>query len=150
MGDGIHFSLRLSRDNPEHRKVIQFLDEMDVKKYKSKTNFIAQAMVFYIECIEDGSLEKLKDKNFRQFSMDYVSREELNEKLKNISDTIEKKVYKEILSAVMGSTTRVVQENIPANQEPDVAEDGDETTLAENLSKYSGVMESVLSWSEDE
>lgn len=146
----MHFSLRLSRDNPEHQKVIQFLDEMDVKKYKSKTNFIAQAIFFYIECIEDGSLEKLKDKNFRQFSMDYVSREELNEKLKNISDTIEKKVYKEILSVVMGNTTRVIQENIPAKQESDVAEDSDETTLAEDLSKYSGVMDSVLSWSEDE
>lgn len=149
MGDGMHFSLRLSRDNPEHRKVIQFLDEMDVKKYKSKTNFIAQAVSFYIECIEDGSLEKLKDKNFRKFSMDYVSREELNEKLKNISDTIEKKVYKEIISVVMGSTTRVVQEAVPVRQEPDATEESNDNTLVQDLSKYSGVMDSVLSWSED-
>lgn len=149
MRDCVHFSLRLSRVNPEQKKTIQFLDEMDVKKYKSKTNFIVQAVNFYIECIEDGSLEKLKDKNFRQFSTDYVSREELNEKLKNISDNIEKKVYKEILSAVMGSTTRVVQETVPVMQEHDAAEESNDNTLVQDLSKYSGIMDSVLSWSED-
>ena len=44
MADYMHFSLRLNRELPEHYKIIKFLDEMDPKKYKSKTKFLADAL----------------------------------------------------------------------------------------------------------
>ena len=78
MADYMHFSLRLNRDIPEHKRIIKFLDEMDPGKYKSKTAFLASAISFYIACIEDGSLEKLEDRKFREHATDYVTRDEFN------------------------------------------------------------------------
>jgi hypothetical protein len=152
MGDFMHFSLRLNRNTPKHRKIIQFLDEMDVKKYKSKTNFLADAVLFYIECIEDGTLEAVRDKNFRGFSQEYVTRTELNERLGSIIDTIEKKIYKEILATYINSPVKTA----PVQYEPEERESvsggegiGGKETLADNLSQYAGIMDSVMSWSED-
>lgn len=149
MGDFMHFSFRLNRNTPKHRKIIKFLDEMDVKKYKSKTNFLADAVLFYIECIEDGTLEKVRDKNFRQFSRDYVTRDEFNERLKLLADSIEKKIYKDLLSSYMGSPEKKVY--LPDEEVSHESESGDSgggnNSLTDDLSKYAGIMDTVMSWS---
>ena len=98
MADYMHFSLRLNRELPEHYKIIKFLDEMDPKKYKSKTKFLADALYFYIQCIENGSLEKLKNPYFWENSAEFVTRGEFDSRLEGLSDSIEKKIYKEIMS----------------------------------------------------
>lgn len=81
MADYMHFSLRLNRELPEHYKIIKFLDEMDPKKYKSKTKFLADALYFYIQCIENGSLEKLKNPHFWENSAEFVTRGEFDSRL---------------------------------------------------------------------
>jgi hypothetical protein len=151
MGDFMHFSLRLNRNTPKHRKIIQFLDEMDVKKYKSKTNFLADAVLFYIECIEDGTLETVRDKNFRQFSQEYVTRGEFNKRLESMSDSIEKRIYKEILATYINSPVKTapVQHESERQEPVSETEDNGEETLAESLSQYAGIMDSVMSWSEE-
>ena len=150
MGDYAHISVRLNRENPKHKKVIKFLDEMDLKKYKSKINFLVEAMSFYIECIEDGSLENVRDRNFRQFSKDFVTRDEFNERLNGITDALEKKIYKELLSSYIKPQEQVTAVKSRGSEEmiTPVIPAGDES-LAENLSRYSGVMDSVMSWSDD-
>jgi hypothetical protein len=151
MGDFMHFSLRLNRNTPKHRKIIQFLDEMDVKKYKSKTNFLADAVLFYIECIEDGTLETVRDKNFRQFSQEYVTRGEFNKRLESMSDSIEKRIYKEILATYINSPVKTapVQHESERQEPVSETEDNGGETLAESLSQYAGIMDSVMSWSEE-
>lgn len=139
MADYMHFSLRLNRDLPEHRRIIKFLDEMDTSKYKSKTSFLVDAIAFYIDCIEDGSLEKLKDVRFRQFSNEYVTKDEFEERMRNLSSDIENKIYREILSAYIGKT-------VVAPHEEQVKEE----SMEEDLSQYAEVMDNVMSWSGDD
>ncbi len=150
MGDYVHISVRLNRENAKHKKIIKFLDEMDLKKYKSKINFLVEAMSFYIECIEDGSLENVRDRNFRQYSRDFVTRDEFNERLNGITDALEKKIYKEFLSSYIKPQEQVTAVESRSNEKniTPVIPAGDES-LAENLSRYSGVMDSVMSWSDD-
>ena len=146
----MHISVRLNRENPKHKKIIKFLDEMDLKKYKSKISFLVEAMSFYIECIEDGSLESVKDRNFRQFSKDYVTREEFNERLNSLSDALEKKIYKEILSSYLRQPiVSSLEEKMESKPDTSLDDSAIEESLAENLSKFSGVMDSVMSWSDD-
>ena len=150
MGDYVHFSVRMNRENPKHRKIIKFLDEMDLKKYKSKINFLVEAMSFYIECIEDGSLENVKDKNFRQFSKDYVTRDEFNERLNGLSAVLEKKIYKELLSSYIRQPEQISAGESTGDKDSASPDDfGEKESLAENLSRYAGVMDSVMSWSDD-
>lgn len=146
----MHISVRLNRENAKHKKIIKFLDEMDLKKYKSKINFLVEAMSFYIECIEDGSLENVRDRNFRQYSRDFVTRDEFNERLNGITDALEKKIYKEFLSSYIKPQEQVTAVESRSNEKniTPVIPAGDES-LAENLSRYSGVMDSVMSWSDD-
>jgi hypothetical protein len=124
---------------------------MDVKKYKSKTNFLADAVLFYIECIEDGTLETVRDKNFRQFSQEYVTRGEFNKRLESMSDSIEKRIYKEILATYINSPVKTapVQHESERQEPVSETEDNGEETLAESLSQYAGIMDSVMSWSEE-
>ena len=146
----MHFSVRLNRENPKHGKILKFLDEMDLKKYKSKISFLVEAMLFYIECIEDGSLENVKDRNFRKFSKDFVTRDEFNEKFNSLSDVLEKKIYKEILSSYLRHTAAPsLEENVENKAESSLDGCAIEESLAENLSRYQGVMDSVMSWSDD-
>ncbi len=152
MADYMHFSLRLNRDVPEHNKIIKFLDEMDPSKYKSKTSFLADAALFYIQCIEDGSLEKLKDRKFRERTTDFVTRDEFESRLEGLTDSIEKKIYKEIISAYVKAPFLPMPETQNADNKGSLyqAEEGKCTSLEDNLGKYEGVMDSIMSWSSDD
>ena len=106
-----------------------------------------------IQCIEDGSLEKLKDRKFRERNTDYVTRDELDSRLDGLSDSIEKKIYKEIISVYAKAP---IQAAMPETQNMDnkdsLEETGRdaETTLEDDLGKYAGVMDSIMSWSSDD
>ena len=153
MADYMHFSLRLNRELPEHYKIIKFLDEMDPKKYKSKTKFLADALYFYIQCIENGSLEKLKNPHFWENSAEFVTRGEFDSRLEGLSDSIEKKIYKEIMSLYVTIPAQASMPEISKEEYEDspVQNDGGaETTLEDNLGQYAGVMDSIMSWSSDD
>lgn len=153
MADYMHFSLRLNRELPEHYKIIKFLDEMDPKKYKSKTKFLADALYFYIQCIENGSLEKLKNPHFWESSAEFVTRGEFDSRLEGLSDSIEKKIYKEIMSLYVTIPAQASMPEISKEEYKDspVQNDGGaETTLEDNLGQYAGVMDSIMSWSSDD
>ena len=153
MADYMHFSLRLNRELPEHYKIIKFLDEMDPKKYKSKTKFLADALYFYIQCIENGSLEKLKNPHFWESSSEFVTRGEFDSWLEGLSDSIEKKIYKEIMSLYVTMPAQASMSEISKEEYKDspVQNDGGaETTLEDNLGQYAGVMDSIMSWSSDD
>lgn len=153
MADYMHFSLRLNRELPDHYKIIKFLDEMDPKKYKSKTKFLADALYFYIQCIENGSLEKLKNPHFWENSAEFVTRGEFDSRLEGLSDSIEKKIYKEIMSLYVTIPAQASMPEISKEEYKDspVQNDGGaETTLEDNLGQYAGVMDSIMSWSSDD
>lgn len=152
MADYMHFSLRLNRELPDHYKIIKFLDEMDPKKYKSKTKFLADALYFYIQCIENGLLEKLKNPHFWENSSEFVTRGEFDSRLEGLSDSIEKKIYKEIMSLYVTIPAQASMPEISKEEYKDFPvqnDGGTETTLEDNLGQYAGVMDSIMSWSSD-
>ena len=79
-----------------------------------------------------------------------MTRDEFNERLNGITDVLEKKIYKEILSSYIKPQEQVTAVKSRGSEEmiTPVIPAGDES-LAENLSRYSGVMDSVMSWSDD-
>ena len=51
--DGFYHTLRLSRRNPTHIKIHQILADLDKSVYKSQNQFIADAVEYYINALEN-------------------------------------------------------------------------------------------------
>ena len=153
MADYLNFTLRLNRKLPKHYKIIKFLDEMDPKKYKSKNSFLVDALNFYIQCIEDGLMEKLKDRHFLESSAEFITRGEFDSRLEGLSDSIEKKIYKEIMSVYVNAPVQGLPSAVPVEENKESLNNQDtvtETTLEDDLGKYAGIMDSIMSWSSDD
>ena len=49
------YTVRLNPTLPEHVKIRNYLDDLDVRLFKSKNSFILDAINYYIDAVEDGS-----------------------------------------------------------------------------------------------
>ena len=66
------FCLRFSPDNPQHVKVLRILNNLDRDLYKSKTQFIMEAIESYICRLSEGMETADEDEEKK-----YVTSEEL-------------------------------------------------------------------------
>ena len=154
MADYHHFSLRFSYDKPEHRKVIDALEEIDRTQYSSKTHFIICAIEHYIKWLSLDDNERWELVRQKKGDGDYVTKKELEEVYEVLKASIKADVYEKMIQymsggACSGTTNQNGEKNMPSSGYNEGAQDSS-GNLAGDLSQYAGVMESVLSWSEDE
>lgn len=154
MADYHHFSLRFSYDKPEHRKVIDALEEIDRTQYSSKTHFIICAIEHYIKWLSLDDNERWELVRQKKGDGDYVTKKEFEEVYEALKASIKADVYEKMIQYMSGG---VRPGTAKQNDERHTASSGyNEDTpdssgnLVGDLSQYAGVMESVLSWSEDE
>ncbi len=51
-----HISVRLNPDDPKHVHIIDVLDDLNLDVHKSKNRFLVNALVYYINSMESGTL----------------------------------------------------------------------------------------------
>jgi hypothetical protein len=140
------FSLRLDYDNPEHDKIITALDNLDKKRHKTKTHFVIKALTHYIDYLNlaDGEeLLKARMSNLEEF---VVTRKEFENQISVIRAELKAELYEDIVSMV-GKVGAVNAGDIGGS---DAEFNGqEESSLDTDLSKYAGIMDSVMSWSEE-
>jgi hypothetical protein len=136
VADYMKFSLRLDYDNPEHDKIITALENLDKKRHKTKTQFVVTALKYYIDYLNiSGAEELLKDRinNLEQF---VVTRREFEDQISIIRAELKAELYEDIVS--------MVEKTGAVNKK-----DSNDSDTENDLSQYAGIMDSVMSWSED-
>lgn len=153
MGDCLHFSLRFNYDDPKHRKIINTLDGLDKREYSSKTKFIISALDQYIDWLKlEEAGKKVMDSQRLKLG-EVVTWGELDEVLKSLKAELKAEMYEKFFQFSGESRSPIQQpmiesSNVETQAGGEIAEDT--TDITDDLSKYAGIMESVLSWSEDE
>lgn len=115
--NGIYHHLRLSMNNPEHMKIHNILMDLNKDIYKSKNQFIIEALLFYIAELEEHPLtssrqqkENEKDKLITKGEIDDIATAMKNELVQYIN----KEVLITIIKALgnnLGSSRAVVTGN---------------------------------------
>ncbi len=106
--DGFYHTLRLSRRNPNHIKIHQILADLDKSVYKSQNQFIADAIEFYINALEDDTItnsgREKREENF-------ITKADLQKIKETIKMEVMSEVNKQMLS-ILGSFTGNLARNI--------------------------------------
>lgn len=83
--NGIYHNFRLSKAVPNHMKINDYLNSLNKEYYKSKNQFIAEALLYYIDALENGKLYEESNTN--------AAWEQIREEaIKDMVPIIEKKV----------------------------------------------------------
>lgn len=61
--NGIYHNFRLSKTVPAHMKINDYLNSLNKEYYKSKNQFIAEALLYYIDALESGKLYEESNTN---------------------------------------------------------------------------------------
>ena len=86
------FCLRFSPDNPQHVKVLRILNNLDRDLYKSKTQFIMEAIESYICRLSEGMETADEDEEKK-----YVTSEELEVMENRIREELRKELYQDFV-----------------------------------------------------
>jgi hypothetical protein len=139
------FSLRLDYDNPEHDKIITALDNLDKKRYRSKTQFIISAVNHYIDFLNIADGEELLKERRSRLEEVFVTRKEFENQISIVRAEIKAELYENMVS-MSGRIGEVKKRDTDSSAaEFEVKEES-----CPDLSQFSGIMDSVMSWSEDE
>jgi hypothetical protein len=139
------FSLRLDYDNPEHDKIITALDNLDKKRYRSKTQFIISAVNHYIDFLNIADGEELLKERRSRLEEVFVTRKEFENQISIVRAEIKAELYENMVS-MSGRIGEVKKRDTDSS----VAEFEVKKESCPDLSQFSGIMDSVMSWSEDE
>lgn len=83
--NGIYHNFRLSKTVPDHMKINDYLNSLNKEYYKSKNQFIAEALLYYIDALENGKL-------YEESNTNAVWKQIREEAIKDMVPIIEKKV----------------------------------------------------------
>lgn len=136
-----HLTVRLLYSDPEHMRILGKLDSLDTGVHKSKNQFIINAIAFYLEY-----LGEFQNDNTNNDSHAFVTRGELEERLKDQGITLRAELYEDLLKSILGAsiTSPVIRNNY--QNENNIKKTGD---ISEKLNNCSDVLNSVMNWSED-
>jgi hypothetical protein len=136
LADYMKFSLRLDYDNPDHDKIITALENLDKKQHKTKTQFVVNALKYYIDYLNISGAEELLKERIHNLEQFVVTRREFEDQISIIRAELKAELYEDIVSMVEKTGSLSTKSSSDSNAEND-------------LSKYAGIMDSVMSWSED-
>jgi len=156
----------MSYDDEEQVKIMQTLDDLNTDVYKSVNRFMIEALKYYINIINDGTLTNAEASRKK----DYVTRNEItemmeqfDEKLKEAKEEVKSSLYEELFKLLTGT---LIAANSPFGQkslvDPSVQQNGagdchnsEEQSqnktedLSDQLSQYDNVLSQVMSWGDE-
>ena len=111
--DGMYHNFRLSRRNQIHIRINDILSDLNKDVYRSKNQFIADALEYYINALENDTItnsENIKKKHKKE----YVTKCELELIKASIKNEVVKEVQKEII-AILGNFSDNMAKGIVAD-----------------------------------
>lgn len=136
------FCLRFSMDNPRHVKVYQILENLNLKIYKSKTQFIINAIEAYIEEKDEDTLTKKKKRKD-----EFMTREQFQQEREQMKSEIRTELYQELISYLANSAMSGAIRQMSVNNQQIITEESrqQEVITHEDKVKQLGEIESVMS-----
>lgn len=125
--DGFYHTLRLSRRNPNHIKMHQILVDLDKSVYKSQNQFIADAVEFYINALENDTITNSEREKREE---NFITKADLKEMKETIRMEVMNEVNKQMLS-ILGSFTGNFARNVSKISETGMEDEfsADDTVL---------------------
>ena len=121
--DGMYHNFRLSRRNPIHIRINEILSDLNKDVYRSKNQFIADALEYYINALENDTMTN--SENIKKQKMNtYVTKGELELLKENIKNEVVKEVQKEMIS-VLGNFSGNMAKRIVADNLKTIDKDND-------------------------
>ena len=155
--------IRFSYDNPEHMRILDTLDDLNLDVHKSKSHFIMNAIAFYMDAIESGNLTNAAVQKQKEMEKEFVTKDELEERIKQISESIKTELYQDVVKFLGGMMLMPVanrnniaspstghdgyERDIGSHVEDDATKKEDD--ISKTLGQYDSVLSQVMSWSED-
>ena len=130
----IYNSFRLNMNNPQHVKINNVLKNLNSKIYKSRNQFIADAVEFYIEHYgEEGFLEREEEQD-----MQFVTRKEMDAIRMELIDIAMTEARKEVIKILGGvvSGMQVVKPAPGSSTADNVPEQQDDEVVSEWAARY--------------
>ena len=159
------FTCRMSYDDEEHVKIMQTLDDLNAGVYKSVNRFMIEALKYYINAINDGTLTNAEANRKK----DYVTRNEIaemmlqfDEKLKEAKEEVKSSLYEELFKLLIGTliaaNSSYSQKSVadPQLQQSGEGEGNNEEQsqnktedISDQLRQYDNVLSQVMSWGDE-
>lgn len=107
--EGDYYSLRCSRTNPQHVYVNKILTDLNLDIFKSKNQFIVDAIEAYSKMLDqdDLTVSAVIEKSRKE---GYITRKDLEEIKREISDRVVKEVQNEVISLL--GTALAARQNV--------------------------------------
>ena len=161
MTDYRRIPIRLSYCNPEHVKIMDILDDLNLDVHKSRNQFIINAITFYVEAIRNDTLTYTEERRQREMEEKFVTHDEMLDLWEKFSDKVKTELYEEMIKFLAGTfMTSGTNRALPNASAGSYAEENTESRedsaapanedVAETLSRYDNVLQQVMSWSEDD
>ena len=129
---GNYHNLRLSSNNPQHIRVDQILSDLNLDIYKSKNQFMVDAIETYVKLMnqDDLTIKATIEKSRKE---SFISRQDLEVIKREISDEVVKMVQKEVISMLgiaLAAKQAVVSTGIDNKVVNEIGETGEEVSEA--------------------
>ena len=96
-----HFTLRLNYNNAEHCEVLDILDGLNLDVYKSKNQYIMNAIKYYYESICDGSYFAKVNEEYRQKKENQnLNMDKIREEIKNSCDKLREEFHRDTIQTL--------------------------------------------------
>lgn len=105
--NGIYHNLRLSPNNPDHMKINDVLLDVNKQVYKSKNQFMTEALLYYISGLEGNPLTNREQQKFNQQEL-FITRKEMESLILDLKQELTQYVDREVLSVII----KVFSENL--------------------------------------
>lgn len=122
--DGMYHNFRLSRRIPSHIRINEILSDLNKDVYRSKNQFIADALEYYINALENDTMTNSENIK-RQKENIYVTKGELELLKESIKNEVVKEVQKEMISILANFTGNIAKGITPDNSENENTEEED-------------------------
>ena len=156
--DSWRLHLRLSYDNPDHLRIIDTLDDLNLAVYKSKNQFIVNALLHYMDSVNSDTLTYSAEQRKKDMEKSYVTKEYVDGLMEKMADRVKENLYEEMMRFFAGAAVssgmgrafpETVRELPPDKDGMDSSGDKKADDLTETLGQYDSVLSQVMSWSEE-
>lgn len=124
--NGIYHNMRLSPNNPDHMKINEVLLDVNKKVYKSKNQFMTDALLYYIAKLEGNPLTNKEQQKFNNLEM-FITKKEMENLIISLKQELIQYIDKEVLSVII----KVFSENMKADRRADNVKEKQEDNYKE-------------------
>ena len=136
--------VRFHLDEERDRNIFQIITNLEDERFKSKNQFILNAIENYIEYINENGTE---EKYVPQSKFDALQRE-VQELKKQLKMEIRTELYEQILSVLTGSTmANLAVAGMKNNTSKEETVEPTKTDASYDLGSGDGLLEDVMKWS---